>query len=252
MHRTAIIIIAALLAASCTEHGKAGISDNDMKEYELYDYYVDEYGNEGIVACIYDYEKGDTYYKYTIVLSLDETVTTWGPMGTTVYDVNEDFNTAYPWGFFFGLEMNRRVMTIGAEKFPAFEWCLAKNNGEKHLHSSSWMLPTFSELGDDIFQRGDAISALNKKIKEYGGTPIATSTDDSSFYWTCVEDLEDVLEFADMELQAQSDFDPARRACPITSRFTLQSHKRKWTKDNEYRVRAIKYIYFECSPRDLS
>lgn len=249
MYRITIIIIASILAAACTKHGKEGVSDNDMREYELYDYYVDQYGNEGIVAAKYDYRDGDSFLKYTIVLSLDETITTWGPMGTIVYDVNENFNEDYPWGNKFGLDMNRRVETFGKEKFPAFEWCMAKNHNEKYIHSSSWMLPACGELDYDIFQEGNALDMLNEKIVAYGGTPITTADGESPcYYWTCVEDIKDVFVFADEQVQAESDYDPARRAIPISADGRYPGKKRYWTKDTEYRVRAIKYIYFACSP----
>ena len=243
---TIYILILLTVVVSCKKHGKEGISDNDKNDYELYDYYIDQYGNEGIVAAQVDYQGEESFYKYTLVLSLDETVATWGPMGVTVFHVNDYFNEDYPYGPFFGLEMNRMVESKGSEGFPAFDWCHKKNHGEKYLHSSSWLLPTANELYK-IFRDGEAIDELNQHITEYGGTPIPTEIKRSNCYWSCVEDTENVLMFDD-DVQANCDFDPARRAIAPTTDGRYYTDKTLWHKNNEYRVRAIKYIYFACSP----
>lgn len=247
MYRKLIIYILVFIAASssCQKHGKEGISDNDPHDYNLYDYYVDKYGNEGIVAALVSYNDESFSYRCKIVLSLDETVATWGPMGVTVLSVNDRFNEDYPYGPQFGLQMNRMVESRGSEGFPAFDWCHKKNHGEEYLHSSSWLLPTAAEL-EEIFCDGEAIDELNEHITEYGGTPIPTEITLSNCYWSCVEDIEDVLAFRD-EIQATCDFDPARRAIAPTIEGKYYIDKTLWHKNNEYRVRAIKYIYFSCT-----
>lgn len=252
MHRilTYAILALTLCLSSCTKRNMTGVSDNDTKEYKLYDYYEDAYGNKGIVGYIYDEEEDDDFMRFTIVLSLDETITTWGPMGTTVFDVNSNkFNEGYTRGCYFGLDMNQRVRNIGADRFPAFDWCFRKNGSETAIHSSSWILPTYAELGW-IFQNGEAIEELNQHITQYGGSPIALPEDDDNYYWSCVEDLDGVLVFADEQFQKESDYDPARRAIPMNSDRLFLTNKLFWHKNNEYRVRAIKYICFESSKED--
>ena len=252
MHRilTYAILALTLCLSSCTKRNMTGVSDNDTKEYKLYDYYEDAYGNKGIVGYIHDEEDEDgDLLRYTIVLSLDETVTTWGPMGTTVFDVNSNFNEHYPDNLFFGLDMNQRVWNLGAERFPAFDWCFKKNGNEAAIHSSSWILPTYAELGWIFsYGAGQNLEKFNKHIAQYGGTCIDTEISLENCYWSCVEDLDGVLVFESEETQNESDYDPSRRAIPMTidSRFYID--KLLWHKNKEYHVRAIKYIYFASSP----
>jgi hypothetical protein len=63
-----------------------------------------------------------------------------------------------------------------------------------------------------------------------------------------VEDIKDVLIFTDEQYQKESDYDPARRAIPMTTDNMFYTNKLYWNKNREYKVRAIKYIYFAMSP----
>lgn len=255
MYRVLIyaILALALCLSSCTKRNMTGVSDNDTKVYNLYDYYEDAYGNKGIVGYIHDEEDEDgDLLRFTIVLSLDETVTTWGPMGTTVFDVNSNyFNEDYTRGCYFGLDMNQKVRNIGAERFPAFDWCFRKNGSETAIHSSSWILPTYAELGWIFsYGAGQNLEKFNKHIAQYGGTVIDSSTAIENCYWSCVEDIKDVFRFADDQIQNESDYDPSRRAIPMTINSRFYIDKLLWHKNKEYHVRAIKYIYFASSPAD--
>lgn len=239
------IIFSLLLCTSCTKEGKSFVSDNDTKDYRIYDYYEDQYGNRGIVAAIINEKEGKKHLSYKIVLSLDETIATWGPIGVEVYKPIEGFNKGYPHGVFFGLEVNKMVADMNSEGFPAFNWCLQKNGPEKVLHSSSWLLPTIAEL-DDIFNGGKNVEELNHHILKYGGTPVTTIEDQSPHcYWTCVEDLDGVIQFSD-DIQSTCDHDPGMRAIPCTSGIKFYTDKTNWHKNIEYRVRAIKYICFDA------
>ena len=233
--------------SACEKRNDIGVSDNDSAQYELYDYYEDQYGNKGIVAYVYDYEEDGEFMHLKVVLSLDETTAFWGPMGTTVYDVNSKFNEAFPSGPFFGLVVNQRVHNLGAENYPAFDWCFKKNGNEQMIHSSSWILPTYKELRR-IFVNEQRLQTLNSHLLAYNGTPIASPDEPDAYYWSCVEDIKDVLIFADEQYQQESDYDPARRAIPMTTNNMFYTNKLYWNKNREYKVRAIKYIYFAQSP----
>lgn len=243
-HLTYLALGILICLSACTKNNTPGVSDNDPKEYRLYDYYEDQYGNKGIVGYIHNEKDEDGYLKFTIVISLDETIAKWGPMGTTVYQVNENFNEDYPHGTLFGLDVNRLVWNSGSERFPAFDWCFQKNGGETALHSSSWILPTYAELGW-IFNDGKALQELNKHINKYGGTVIDSSTAIENCYWSCVEDIKDVFRFADDQIQNECDYDSDRRAIPMTVDGLFYTDKLSWNKNSDYHVRAIKYIYYE-------
>lgn len=218
-----------------------GISDNvDPGMYGLYDCYVDDYGNRGIVADLWLEENSSL--NYIIVLSLDECVAEWGPEDEAVFPIYDNFNMEYVDGVNFGLDMNQIVFSSGQGRFPAFDWCLAMNKGNA-VHSSSWVLPTKSEYSS-IF--GNDISRLNKALTDAGGSPIAVTEDMDAMYWTATEDIDDYFHFADESIQ--SDYDQKKRAIPIIYPGLFPTDKSRWEKHNRYRVRAIKYIYFRYNP----
>ena len=231
-----------LLLVSCKSmDGLAGPYDNDLREYDLYDKYVDEYGNEGIVA----FKEDEDDFRFVIVLSLDEAKCIWGPENDLVYNLPFELNVDHLDSFRFGLTMNRMVELRGFEKYPAFAWCNEKNKDGKSVHSSSWMLPSFREL-DCCFQD---IDELNARILEYGGMPVRTAGD---FYWSATEDVEGYFEFSESaseEIRNQG-YDQYNFAIPLSGDNYLPSQKIYWTKSLYYYVRAIKYIRFESEYDD--
>ena len=77
------IIIPLLLGCGYTSDEI--IFDETKKVYQLYDTYVDEYGNKGVVVhCEYD-----SYNSCIIVVSADEAYLPWGPLGETVYQIED-------------------------------------------------------------------------------------------------------------------------------------------------------------------
>lgn len=240
----AVCVIMATAAFSGCVHevsSGVGISDNvDPAMYDLYDCYIDDYGNRGIVA---DLRLDDTSsVNYIIALSLDEGVAEWGPEDEAVFPLFDGFNVGYINGFYFGLDMNQIVSSYGRGRFPVFDWCHSKNSGEP-IHSSSWILPTMSEY-ESIF--GNDISRLNKAMVEAGGSPIAVTEDLDALYWTAVEDIDGYFHFSDESISAE--YDQKRRAVPILYPGLFPVDKTLWEKHNSYRVRAIKYIYFRSDP----
>lgn len=246
----ATAVIMTCLACSKTKLGKADIIPGhvDPAEYQLYDYYIDEYGNEGVVGALN--LNPDNFINYIIVISADETETNWGRADMEVYrwadqyasrygyTMGKQFNGEYTGGVFFGLEMNRLVHAQGQEGFPAFDWCLSKNKGERYVHSGSWMLPSYNEFTHMTY--GDKLEKLNEALISMGGTPIS----EEDYYWSCVEDIENAFHFSDTTLTYAKDYDQKRRAVPFLAGRLFPSDKTYWHKQyNFYKVRAIKYIY---------
>lgn len=231
-HPIYILFLLVAVLTSCHQTKGTYIDERD-KDYQLYDYYVDSYGNEGIVAGIYTYEK--TNEKSIIVLSLDEAYLPWGPMGEKVYPdsiSHYGLRDAY-----FGIAMLQIMKSIGISRYPSQEWCDLKNKDEAYVRGGSWHLPTFAELylifGDD----GEAIPQLNQALSKHGGVPITKQ----HMYWTCVEDFDGYLELED-EI---SNFDQANRAIAVRSDIKFYTNKDYWLKKNRYNVRAVKYIYYQ-------
>lgn len=236
-----VVILSMALSGCGMEYGAEGVPDNVKEEYALFDSYVDEYGNKGIVGDIYNAPDGSL--GYIIILSADETEDQWGPTDEAVFRSGENFNKEYLLGCLFGLEMNQMVEQLGADRFPAFRWCHEKNGDGRPIHSSSWILPAYSELAW-IF--GNGIERLNEALDGIGGEPISQD----GYYWSAVEDIRDAFHFSDGTLPGNFDFDQARRAVPMTADRMFPVDKIYWSKVYSYRVRAIKYIYFSCWPKD--
>lgn len=224
-----IATIATLFLMSCSEREWMTIISNE-EDLKLYDYYVDEFGNEGIVVCIKSY----TNSKAAFVLSADETVCEWGPGGFCVFEqeFSED-NVNYPR---FSLIMARYVSLLGVERFPAFNWCLNKNNGTP-LSSDSWMLPSHKEM--TTLLKSVNLNELNNALLNIGGTPLR-----SELYWTATEDFPELVKMKDTE----SEYNPENWAICMTpsSKYYTQKHI-WWTKSRKLGVRAIKYIQYESS-----
>lgn len=235
-------IYAIMLISGCekTITGGDGVIDNcNPDDYDLYDYYTDQYGNAGIVAA--KNTDAASWVNYIIVLSLDEHVASWGPEGMAVFPVFENFNASYPDSFFFGLQMNQIIEEKGSENFPAFDWCHKKNRDGKAIHSSSWVLPAEADL--NIVFSNDT-DMLNQALEKAGGRPLCEDDDGQPLYWTATEDIEDFFYFSDETIE--KDYDQANRAIPITASNLFPTSMPSWNKSHEYRVRAIKYIYFRC------
>ncbi len=214
------------------------VPDSDSGNYGLYDHYVDEFGNEGVVA----YAVKDEYGATVIVLSLDETECAWGRTNYSVYPVVEGFNPGYLNDTYWGLEMNQLVERLDGEDYPSFAWCHAKNKDGKPLHSSSWILPSYSEFMWITYSEDNAhLNALNKAIETYGGTPLSID----EFYWTATEDIDDYIHLSSDTYEVLYGYDQDNRALRVTPEGYFYTNKANWSKRFISRVRAVKYIYYE-------
>jgi len=195
---------------------------------QVYDYYVDSYGNEGVVfyKAVEDGE-----IKCIIVISADESYEYWGPMDQYVYKINDITNYGVFSNYLFSLMMLQNMYAEGLDRFPAQKWCYNKNNGELHPKASSWRLPSYSEMTSL-----PNINKLNEALISIGGTPL----DVDSYYWTCTEDYDG---YVTINLQHE-DFDKENRAILKSFKANSFSNKDSWIKKNKYKVRAIKYVYY--------
>lgn len=219
-------ILICIALASCDFDSKNVYTDERTEEFELYDYYIDKYGNEGIVA----YVSNSSTIKYAIAISVDESLESWGPMGVFLYNIeNPNIEAERPE---YGVAMHQIMKSVGIEKFPAQNWCDKKNQEEKVPRGGSWRLPTKKEFLSIIKQ-----TKLNTALKSVGGIPFNTE----NMYWTCVEDIDGYIKINDVE----SDYDPENRAVVINLEKEVYGNKDRWIKKNKYYVRAIKYIYYE-------
>ena len=219
-------ILLSLIITSCSIDYKGVFTDDRLEEYELYDYYVDQYGNEGIIAHVSD--------KCVIAISLDESLQYWGPTGEEVYNgstKSQDITTIE-----FGVAMHQTMMLMGIERFPAQNWCNQKNRHEESPRAGSWRLPSRYDFLF-IYGTDKKIAALNEALVRANGTPLEIE----GMYWTCVEDIEGYITFDD----EVPDYDQANRAVLCSPTNTTYYNKDRWIKKNLYNVRAIKYVYYE-------
>lgn len=222
-----ILIWISLSLTSCFE--SHDIIINESKEYKLYDYYIDSYGNEGIVAATDSGTK-----PYIIVVSIDESYQSWGPMGENVY--KDSIHTIGLKDFSFGVAMLQAMKATNVERYPAEAWCNKKNVDEHYPSGSSWRLPTYEEMNwISKSKNRQHMNYLNSAIKRAGGTPISME----KLYWTCVEDIDSYISIDGIE----SNYDPKNRAIPRTWNNQTLAYKDRWIKKNRYFVRAIKYVY---------
>lgn len=230
------LFIFTLTFIACDDESKALILDELDEEYELYDYYIDQHGNEGIVAYKLgsnssSYPKG---YKYLIVLSTDEDFLPWGPMNECVmkkdtflnYELNQEE---------LGIGMLQNMCSGGINRYPAQKWCFQKNH-KSDIYTGSWRLPSYYELYKIFGSKGMNVSKLNKALHSVGGTIL----DNDNFYWTSTEDFENYITING----EVTDYDQANRAVIASPSMTTTSVKDRWIKKNKYKVRAIKYIYY--------
>lgn len=227
-----LLIIFAILQHSCSYESDELFTNETTEDYQLYDYYIDSYGNEGIVAYIQSSNHSNR--KYIIVLSADETYTYWGPMGELVYkyDTLELSALNEPP---FGIAMLQSMKSMGIERFPAQAWCDHKNQSEPYPRGGSWRLPSYREF-KFIFGKGNHLSDINKALHGIGGITV----DENQFYWTCTEDIDDYIT---VEGEAIG-YDQANRAVLSSPTNSTFSNKDRWLKKNKYHVRAIKYVYY--------
>lgn len=231
------IILWSIISILCLSSTIACSDDDDMmviisndEDLRLYDYYIDEYGNEGVVAYI-----NESYSQnVAFVISADEVVCEWGPCGLLVFDKDKESiedNIEQPR---FSLVMSQYVTLLGQERFPAFDWCLQKN-GDSRLDASSWVLPSEHEF-ETMLNEVD-MDELNQALQNIGGLPLTQSA-----YWTATEDLEGIIVFPDTE----TIYDPENWAISITTSGRFFSNKHIWwNKNRPLGVRAIKYIQYE-------
>lgn len=222
---------------SCDKESDALILDELDEEYRLYDYYVDEKGNEGIVAYIQNGSSISKYprgYKCMVVISSDESLESWGPMGEIIMkkDSASRLELSQPTA---GIIMLQSMSSRGMNRYPAQNWCF-KKNGSREISSGSWRLPTSHELLLVFGSNGNNVKKLNQALKLTGGKLV----DDSQLYWTCIEDYDGYITVDDLKL----DYDQANRAILTTPLHSTFSDKDRWLKKNKYYVRAIKYIYY--------
>lgn len=218
-----IFAFLTVLLSSCIEADN--IADvTDGKEYELYDYYVDEHGNGGIVIVAYNKRSFGRTLKYTIVMSLDEADLSWGRMGETLSAPD----TSYSYDGYC-LLMNQRAHFKGIENYPAFEWCYRKNRSRKLPNINSWILPNQKEYRTTYTHvLSTSYELINQHIVKYGGTPL----DPDKPYWLAEENR-----FPDMV---------ERRKDNANYFFISEGVQYADTaKNSVLGVRAVKYIYFE-------
>ena len=226
-----LALLLTLLSISCTFKSEGVILDERSEEYMLYDYYVDEYGNEGIVVYIAQNEK------YAIVLSADESYEQWGPTDEQVYSV--DASSLQYGTQEFGLAMHQLMKAKGIERYPAQYWCDRKNGENELSYAGSWRLPSYKELRIIFGDNGLYVGKIQSALKHIGGTLL----DAEKTYWTCAEDYDGYLSFKDVE----TDYDPENRAVLITYLNSAYATKDRWIKKNKHYVRAIKYVYYSIS-----
>lgn len=227
-------VLLCLSLISCDKESDALLVDELDEEYQLYDYYIDKNGNEGIVAYILNGNSYPEGYKYMIVMSSDEGLEPWGPMGEIVMKKDSASTSEFTRptaGITMLQSMNSREMN----RYPAQNWCFSKNKSGE-ISASSWHLPTFYELLLIFGPKGKNVSNLNHALQVTGGKLI----DESQFYWTCMEDYEGYITVDDLEL----DYDQANRAILTSPHISTSANKDRWLKKNKYYVRAIKYIYY--------
>ena len=219
--------MAATMLIACDAEPDALFTDDTTETPVLYDYYIDEYGNEGVV--VYNMDKTS---KYAIVMSLDESLQSWGPMGEMVYGVDSIRSTLLS-NHSYGVAMHQAMKARGINRYPAQAWCDQKNGGEKYARAGSWRLPSYYEWGLII----NRLSKINTAMTEMGGTPL----DDSHHYWVCDEDYVGRIKING----TTSDYDCENRAVVTSPTKSTYGNKDRWLKKNKYYVRAIKYIYYE-------
>lgn len=226
-----ILSLTATLLASCDHESEGVYTDETTEPVQLYDYYVDKYGNEGVV--VYITESSRTYY---IVLSSDESCQPWGPMGEQIYAVDSIQKTSLSTAS-YGVAMLQTMKARDINRYPAQAWCDRKNQEEDNPRGGSWRLPTYKEWTLILGSKGAKVSLINSAMSGIGGTLLK----ENQMYWCCDEDYEGHIKITDVT----SDYDSQNRAVITSPLRSTYSTKERWLKKNKHYVRAIKYIYYE-------
>lgn len=220
---TVLVNCICVSLTSCDVESNEEILNKLNEDYHLYDYYVDEYGNEGIVSWIYypssNEDKYPNGYSVVMVISCDEAYLPWGPMGesfTELDSVTSYYSLPDPE---VGMTILQSMYAKGIDKYPAQEWCFNKNKSTE-INGNSWRLPSFNEMRH---VRGN-YDSINKAILSVGGTKIG-ETDDK--YWLCRTYSENYASTFKLNLTKED----------------LNENDYQFKK-NYNLVRAIKYIYY--------
>lgn len=202
------------------------IVDERGDNLELYDYYVDEYGNEGIVVYI------NLLETRVLVLSSDEQELPWGQPGQLLFDsltsISSESNN--------GLLMLNIMYNHGIDHYPAQSWCMSKNNGG-FPYTGSWRLPSHYEWKNFVCRSENVVNQINKSLARIGGVPL----DKNDYYWTCTEDYENYWKFS----VSETDYDPVNCAINESPLIRALVNKENWHKQRTHKVRAIKYVYYK-------
>lgn len=168
MNFKSYILIAVLFAlCSCDRYKKEDFvfDQTDGIKYELFDTYVDRYGNEGVVIR--------AGYDITILYKYEERCI-WGldggPFLASSTSIKNEFN-------FNRIANTQIAQRLGISEFPAFDWAFSLNNSSNVADALSWTLPAL----EDYVCIYSNITEINKKLIEIGGDPL--SVDEGTYYW---------------------------------------------------------------------
>ena len=169
------ILLLLFAFISCKVESDDLILGDAQANYKLYEPYIDEYGNKGVIACITRYvESGEL--AEVIVLSADETEERWGPMDELVYQAEIEDNKIFK-SQTYGLGVLQSMKAMGINRFPAQKWCDAKNEDEEFIvpgdtisvyNGSSLLDPKFySIVGHDLIYVNNYTRADGTKVSGY-------------------------------------------------------------------------------------
>ena len=217
-----ISVILFVSFTSCTYMNPTELIHNE-DDIQLYDYYVDELGNEGVVVYISNDSTN------VMVLSSDEGYAAWGP-------TNLQLSSSTGVDSAERLSMHMMTMAVAYKivRFPAFQWCY-KKNGSGPVRVTDWMLPTEREILLWL-RSGCNFTKLNDALVKIGGTPVSQD----ELYWTSTEDMKKIIHSTYSDYG--SDYMPDMRAVCINLSLDSKYKMIYWIKSREHRVRAVKYI----------
>lgn len=218
-----LYLIVIFLYSSCTYMNPSELIRNE-DDIHLYDYYVDEFGNEGIVTYI-SHDSTDV-----MIVSADEGYMSWGPVDCQLLEREQ-----YIIGQELSMIMLQKAIFFNINRFPAFKWCNDKNSGGL-LNVASWMLPSEWEMKYMMWGPQCDLASLNEALINIGGTPI----DANELYWTATEDKARLI--SDHYKKYGADFSPEMRAVCMNPLGDSREKMIYWIKSNKHRVRAVKYI----------
>lgn len=239
--KSQILLLIALVISllSCDTEIELSFDLTEGKDYNLFDYYEDPYGNQGIVIAVayttYSDQPNEQDLKYIIVMSLDESYDYWGPIKQQIYR-KDSISTNIPNQPAYGVAMLQTMCAIGIDYFPAQAWCYEKNKQEIYPHAGSWRLPSTDEIYTFSQKSSSHLIALNKQILKYRGVPLKSN----EMYWTCTEDYENYVHFN----YSEAHYNASDRAIACTPIYNSIEGKKYWNKSEKHYVRAIKYIYY--------